>query len=72
MVRRRANLRLKAMGSQMTLSEARTDERRSSDTAAAHLVRHVPRAYLDETVRQVFERLRQESLEYTDQVYLFD
>jgi magnesium transporter len=60
------------MGSQMTLSEARTDERRSSDTAAAHLVRHVPRAYLDETVRQVFERLRQESLEYTDQVYLFD
>ena len=66
------NLGFKAVSSQATLSNAQREKSRASDTAAAHLVSRVPRAYREETVAQILETLRQESLEYTDEVYLFD
>ena len=56
------NLGFKAVSSQATLSNAQREKSRASDTAAAHLVSRVPRAYREETVAQILETLRQESL----------
>jgi len=60
------------MGAEVTGDNKQHNEERPSDTAKAHLVRRVPRAFLQETVKQVMERLREEALDFTGAVYLFD
>ena len=56
----------------MTGSDADLTQGHATDTAAAHLVTRVPRAFLEETVGDLLERLRQDPLDFTDVIYLFD
>ena len=60
------------MGFQLISSDAQHTRRRASDTAAAHLVKCVPKAFLQETVKDVLQRLREEAFDFTDAIYLLD